>query len=131
MQTELTLEAAKAIFDNWRANKKDNDRIPEYLWDLARKLTTQYKMSQIARCLGLSSEQCKRLINTKQAKQAPSTTNANDFVALFPVNNLHNIDHQNQNAILTIEIKQPNGKVITLEAHNQVAITTILNHIMQ
>jgi hypothetical protein len=129
MHTELTLEAVKGEFNHWRAIKKPGDQIPARLWDLARKLTKQYKPSQIAYRLRLSTSQYKCFTDQNQMRQCQTTPKVDEFVTLVPTNRLNN-NHQSESTGLTVEIKQANGKVIVLRANNQEAMATVLNHIM-
>eukprot|EP01099_Mayorella_cantabrigiensis_P003765 TRINITY_DN2833_c0_g2_i1.p2 TRINITY_DN2833_c0_g2~~TRINITY_DN2833_c0_g2_i1.p2 ORF type:complete len:148 (+),score=19.18 TRINITY_DN2833_c0_g2_i1:211-654(+) len=52
-----TLEAVKALFDQWRTTRPKRCKIPEYLWNEVRNLSKQYSYSQIASQLQISYQQ--------------------------------------------------------------------------
>ena len=52
-----TLDAVKALFDQWRTTRPKRCKIPEYLWNEVRNLSKQYSYSQIASQLQISYQQ--------------------------------------------------------------------------
>ena len=54
---QLTIEEVEQRFKQWRLKKQPKDIIPNYLWDLVRKLMGHYPPSRITKRLSLSTKQ--------------------------------------------------------------------------
>jgi hypothetical protein len=136
MQSKLTLEEVKTEFEQWRRDRKHRHPIPEHLWVMVKKLIGRYKPSKITQDLRLSYSDFKKKVGdtgTTRKKQSMSVTPSSevDFLTFVPIQPLSLPQPAvTPLAALTAEIKQANGHIITLHAYNEMAITSILAHVM-
>lgn len=87
MQMQLTLENVAANFLQWRKNRKNRaEPIPANLWSQVKMLLPYYKCSMIARRLGISGSQIKKLQATPvRSSESDEALCASHFVtATFP-----------------------------------------------
>ena len=55
-----TLSEVQKQFTQWRSNRQNlTENTPEYLWEAARALLPQYKVTQIAKTLGINPQKLK------------------------------------------------------------------------
>lgn len=52
----VTLEFVKSKFDHWRETRKRRSRIPDELWEYAKLLYPQYRITKLCNTLNLSSK---------------------------------------------------------------------------
>ncbi len=52
----VTLEFVKSKFDQWRETRKHRSKIPDELWEYAKLLYPQYRITKICNTLKLSSK---------------------------------------------------------------------------
>jgi hypothetical protein len=56
----LTLETVTKHFEEWRSNKKQGERIPDWLWSESVALLSDYSLNRIARTLHLCAKDIKK-----------------------------------------------------------------------
>ena len=62
-QNSTDMDSAIQAFQDWRSNRKKMCRIPERLWEIAAKLSSQYPISTICENLGLNWGTLKKKID--------------------------------------------------------------------
>jgi hypothetical protein len=61
----ITLEFVKAKFDHWRETRKHRERIPNELWEYAKRLYPQYSFTQICNSLRLGNKEFRERLTVK------------------------------------------------------------------
>ncbi len=76
------LEAVRYQFATWRENKKNRrEAIPEELWESAKKLTKNYSINEVSKCLRLNFSDLKKRVFGKNY-QAVSKKKPAPFIEL-------------------------------------------------
>ena len=75
-----TLEEAKALFKQWRKEKKRRDPIPPVLWKAAVALATKHSINEVSKHLHLSYTELKARANNR--KGVPFTPQPSAFIEL-------------------------------------------------
>ena len=137
-----TLESVKQSFEFWRLNKapKSQEPIPQTLWRLVRKISSQYTQGQIKKTLGLSSAQWQQHVGKLTSLPTPKEPRV-DFLKLVPATptkpqgspRLGRADlatpppttKSKEHALLSIEITGEN-KEFRLHAYTESAMTMVL-----
>jgi hypothetical protein len=87
------LNSVRTEFDNWRAERKGKERIPEYLWESAIRLLDYYSVNKISRELRLSPNQLQKRSKSRgkvgrqprKSKRAFLEVRAGDLVKTIPL----------------------------------------------
>lgn len=116
-------------FKEWRNSRTKKGKIPDYLWDKVLKLLDYCPTSKVIEALQLSGAQVSR-----RRKQAQTKTNSKTLPVTQPVNFVElNVPSviPCHSAITTVgnklEIKRPNGAILTLERLSEQMIFQLLN----
>lgn len=65
--SEITMEKAKELFADWRANRSGRYKIPSHLWELVRHLikVQGHSFTQVGTTLGINYQQLKRNVGSQ------------------------------------------------------------------
>jgi hypothetical protein len=77
-----SLEEVRALFENWRQNRKKRAPIPETLWEAAAALYPSYCLHRISKTLHLNHTKLKHYARPELSTQSPAA--AEDFIELEP-----------------------------------------------
>jgi hypothetical protein len=78
--TPASLEEVRALFENWRQNRKKLAPIPETLWEAAAALYPSYSLHRIAKTLHLNHTKLKHYARPEPSMQSRAA--AEDFIEL-------------------------------------------------
>jgi len=90
-----TFEAVQDLFDQWRKEKKQRDRIPPFLWEAALALTDSHSVYAIAKRLRLNYTNFKVLAESRPGRAQAA------FIEVGPLG-------------VTIEMTRPTGERMTI-----------------
>ncbi len=92
------LEELKALFEQWRKNRKHRDHIPPSLWNAAVSLSDKHSLHEISTCLRLN-------YNDLKARIQKSTVIAPTFIELTGI----------ASEEYTVEMEKPSGERIRVK----------------
>ena len=104
-KTYPTLEETKALFEQWRKEKRRRDPIPPALWKAAIALATKHSINEISKHLHLSYTELKARANNP--KRVPFTPKHHAFIELAAVSCSE----------CTIELEKPTGERMRIKAN--------------
>jgi hypothetical protein len=119
--TSSTLEEAKKAIADWRATRIKRRPIPDRVWDVVLPLVNQHPYSTISRELGLSYQQIKNKLATRNED---SLVKKNSFVSVNLASALFNDEQQNH--AYKIALTKPNGVSLVIDGASQQLITDIV-----
>ena len=95
--TPASLEEVRALFENWRQNRKKRAPIPETLWEAAAALYPAYSLHCIAKTLHLNHTKLKHYARHESPTQSPVAEEG--FIELKPAvcRNQSTVDMQHAN----------------------------------
>lgn len=70
----ITLEFVKSKFDHWRETRKRRSKIPDELWEYAKLLYPQYRITKLCHTLKLSSKDFRLKLMSPVSAQAESVS---------------------------------------------------------
>jgi len=79
----LTLEQAKAKFEDWRRTRGKRRAIPNTLWEAAVSLAPQYPLYQISKALRLHYTRLKNRLQERRSSPVASGVCSPAFIELF------------------------------------------------
>lgn len=123
-----TLDDVKRDFAKWRSSRPNKTgRIPNYLWDKVLAMLELYPVGEVTRELGLSGSQVsakRKQHNITALNSKPITTdNFMEFNLSSPITSSTPV----ANAFSRLEIRRPDGTVLTIERLPEQAMLQVLN----
>jgi hypothetical protein len=70
----ITLEFVKSKFDHWRTTRKHRSKIPDELWEYAKLLYPQYRITELCNTLKLSYKDFKLKLMSSDSAQTESAS---------------------------------------------------------
>ncbi len=70
----ITLEFVKSKFDHWRETRKRRSKIPDELWEYAKLLYPQYRITKLCHTLKLSSKDFRLKLMSPVSAQTESVS---------------------------------------------------------
>jgi len=113
-ESQVSLQATREAFEQWRSTRKKRDRIPDDLWEAAVDLSSSYSTCRIAKELRLDYKELKRRIRDRSSQGAP------EFVEF-------NVDQFFSRAQCLIEIRSPVGFEMRVQASLQADVMQLVS----
>jgi hypothetical protein len=81
--TAVTMEKAKELFAEWRANRLGRRRIPAHLWEVARQLieVQGHTFTHVSTTLGINHQRLKHSVESQVPRDKPLPT-ASQFIKI-------------------------------------------------
>lgn len=127
MPSSFTLEEVRTNFDKWRQDRQKKGKLPEFLWQQALNLLNKYNKSDICRELKISGGQ----INDKIKLQSSSIGNPSLKPNFVSINVPEVVEKFDLNNVSKIDIKFPNGIVLSAENLNQEILIQLLSQALE
>ena len=119
--TSSSLDHAKQAMANWRSSRTKRRPIPDRVWDTVLPLIKQYSYSTISKELGLSYQQIK---NKLASRQDPPLSEQKAFISVGLSPKLFKVDQQISGCKITLT--KPNGLSLVIDGASGHLINVII-----
>ena len=126
-----TLDDVKRDFAKWRASRSNKtSKIPKHLWDKVFAMLDYHTVAELTKELGVSSSQISDKVAQRNASEARSKVTTDNFVEINLPSPMPGSATAG-NASSRIEIRRPDGAMLTIAHLSQQTILQVLNQFTQ
>ena len=106
-QSQPAIEVVQRLFEEWRRNKKRQERIPQALWEAAASLSGQHSAHEISKLLHLNHTDVRDHIREYRGNKGIQMPKEAAFVELGMIS-------QATESECTVEMERPGGAKIKI-----------------
>ena len=127
-----TLNDLARDFAKWRASRTNQTgKIPNHLWDKVFAMLEDHSVAEITKALGVSSTQISVKIKQRDAREEKTKPSTTDSFMEFNLTSPTPSSPPAVDSFSRIEIRRPDGSVLTVAHLPQQTIMQVLNQFTQ